>query len=265
MMINTNYRSSNEYQKAIQFWEKGCKCNCSKKVPCEEFARLRVQFQNLPKSAQDAFVMGQLLNTSGGKTALSKRLRDKERVNQRNFYRWDHNTFVCEWFYLHMLGKSRAYLDTIVHELFHIGLITRTHGNTGRPPQWKTKMNLNQKAKETIKNFILNYAETHGLPDPGKSKNKKYSIILLPTEMSYKSVHQDFLASLEEDNNLKSLKYEAFRRLWHQLTPHIKFMSPRSDLCDTCHQLHNELHSCQDEVTKAQLKKKIESTKNKPN
>jgi hypothetical protein len=74
-------------------------------------------------------------------------------------------------------------------------------------------MNLNQKAKETIKNFILNYAETHGLPDPGKSKNKKYSIILLPTEMSYKSVHQDFLASLEEDNNLKSLKYEAFRRL----------------------------------------------------
>jgi len=31
--------------------------------------------------------------------------------------------------------------------------------------------------------------------------------------MSYKSVHRVFLAGLEEDNNLKSLKYDAFRKL----------------------------------------------------
>jgi predicted transcriptional regulator len=74
-------------------------------------------------------------------------------------------------------------------------------------------MSLNQETKEIIKNFILNYAEIHGLPDPGKSKSKKHSIIFLPTEMTYKSVHRDFIASLEENNNLKSLKYEAFRRL----------------------------------------------------
>lgn len=86
-MINVSYRSSIEHQKAIQFLEKGCECGCSNKVPHEEFAQIRVQFQSLPKPAQDTFVKAQLLNTSGGKTALSKRLKSKERVNQRNFYR----------------------------------------------------------------------------------------------------------------------------------------------------------------------------------
>ncbi|CAG8744699.1 11872_t:CDS:2, partial [Cetraspora pellucida] len=52
------------------------------------------------------------------------------------------------------------------------------------------------------------------------------TITLLPTDMSYKSVHKDFLDSLPED------------------IPHIQFMSPRSDLCDTCHQLRNDLHDC---------------------
>ena len=74
-------------------------------------------------------------------------------------------------------------------------------------------MNISQETKEKIKNFVLNYAEIHGLPDPGKTKSKKHSIIFLPTEMTYKSVHRDFLASLEENSNLKSLKYEAFRRI----------------------------------------------------
>ena len=59
--------------------------------------------------------------------------------------------------------------------------------------------------------------------------------------MSYKSVHRDFLAGLEEDSNLCALKYDAFRKLWHQLTPHIQIMSPRTDLCDTCQHLRNDL------------------------
>src|SRR5437764_8485389 len=87
----------------------------------------------------------------------------------------------------------------------------------------------------TVKNFLLNYAEVHGLPSPVRNVNQvTYSIIFLPAEMSYKSVHRDFLAGLEEDNTLCALKYDAFRKLWHQLTPYIQIMSPRTDLCDTC-------------------------------
>ena len=57
-----------------------------------------------------------------------------------------------------------------------------------------------------VKNFLLNYAEVHGLPSPVRNVNRvTQSIIFLPAEMSYKSVHHDFLAGLEEDSNLRAL------------------------------------------------------------
>src|SRR6266540_688703 len=93
-----------------------------------------------------------------------------------------------------------------------------------------------------VKNILLNYAEVHGLPSPVRNVNRvTQSIIFLPVEMSYKSVHRDFLAGLEEDSTLHALKYDAFHKLWHQLTPYIQIMSPRTDLCDTCQHLWNDL------------------------
>jgi hypothetical protein len=93
-----------------------------------------------------------------------------------------------------------------------------------------------------VKNFLVNYAEVHGLPSPVRNVNRvTQSIIFLPAEMSYKSVHRDFLAGLKEDSRLHGLKYDSFRKLWHQLTSYIQIMSPRTDLCDTCQQLRNDL------------------------
>ena len=89
-MIETHEYNNNfkeEYNKAIQFLKKGCKCRCSDKVHSEEFAKIRARFQTLSKKEQDAIVMGQLLISRGGKTSLSKRLKKKERVNHRTFYR----------------------------------------------------------------------------------------------------------------------------------------------------------------------------------
>ena len=76
-----------EYQKAIQFLEKGCKCGCSKKVPKEKFAQRRTNFQSLSKPEQDATLMGQLLIMEGGETTTSSRFPKRERTNHRIFYR----------------------------------------------------------------------------------------------------------------------------------------------------------------------------------
>src|SRR5437763_16880222 len=93
-----------------------------------------------------------------------------------------------------------------------------------------------------VKNFLLNYAEVHGLPSPVRNVNRvTQSIIFLPAEMSYRSVHRGFLAGLEDNNKLHNRKYDAFRKLWHQLTPYIQIMSPRTDLCDTCQHFRNGL------------------------
>ena len=74
-------------------------------------------------------------------------------------------------------------------------------------------MLVSQDIKEEVKRFILNYTETRGLPDPGKSKRANNITILLPTEMTYKSVHRDFLTSLEADSNLRQLNYRPFIKI----------------------------------------------------
>ena len=112
-----------------------------------------------------------------------------------------------------MLGISLKYFESIKSHLLDKGLSARTHGNTGKIPIRKTKMVVNQEVKEAVKDFILNYAKTHGLPNPGRSKGTYNITIFLPTEMSYKSVHEDFLNSLEADSNLKQLNYRPFIKI----------------------------------------------------
>ena len=77
---------SNEYQKAIDFLEKGCNCGCSSRIPKEQFAELRESFQALSKPEQDIFLMAQLKAMDGGSISTSRRLKKKTRSNKRTFY-----------------------------------------------------------------------------------------------------------------------------------------------------------------------------------
>lgn len=258
-----NYYQNPEYQKAIHFLAKGCECDCSEQVPKEKYAKLRVQFQNLSKTSQDTFVMAQLLTMKEGDWTFS--FPKRQRINLRISFRWDNKTPICKETYINSLGISKKYLKIIAHEIVYQGLTERVHGNTGRTPHWKTKLFIDKSVKEKVKNFIENYAERHGSPKSERTKRATNLIILLPTEMTYKSVHQDFINNLKEDDKLKVLKYETFLKLWHNLTPHIKFLNPRTDLCNTCHQFRNELHSCQDEKEAEANKKNFDPIKKKLN
>jgi hypothetical protein len=75
-------------------------------------------------------------------------------------------------------------------------------------------MVIDKNVATVVKNFLLNYAEVHGLPSPVRNVNRvTQSITFLPAEMSYKSVHREFLAGLEESSAFHALKYDAFRKL----------------------------------------------------
>ena len=86
MKSNNKYNGSNEYQKAIDFLEKGCKCGCSSRIPKEQFAELRESFQALSKSEQYIFLMAQLKTMNGGLTSISRCLKKKIRSSKRTFY-----------------------------------------------------------------------------------------------------------------------------------------------------------------------------------
>ena len=79
--------NSKEYQKALRFLKKGCKCGCSSKLLKEKFAQRRADFQSLSKLEQDATLMGQLLIIEEGDKTTSSRFPKKERTNKRFFYR----------------------------------------------------------------------------------------------------------------------------------------------------------------------------------
>src|SRR5687767_9737524 len=97
------HNGSNEYERAIYFLEKGCNCDCSSRIPKEEFAELRESFQALSKSEQDIFLMAQIKTMNGGTISSSRCLKKKTRSNKRTFYHWDHNTPLCQETYFNML------------------------------------------------------------------------------------------------------------------------------------------------------------------
>ena len=75
-------------------------------------------------------------------------------------------------------------------------------------------MVIDKNVAKAVKNFLENYAEVHGLPSPGRNVNRiTQSLVFLLAETSYKSVHRDFLAGLEQDSALNLLKYNAFCKL----------------------------------------------------
>ena len=123
---------------------------------------------------------------------------------------------------MNILGIDKTYFENIRNYLIKNDLLVRVHSNIKRISQWKTKMVIDKNVAEVIKNFLENYAEVHGLPSSGRSINRiTQSIVFLLAEMSYKLTYRDFLASLKENSNLKFLKYDIFRKLWHQLIPEI--------------------------------------------
>ncbi|CAG8558703.1 12757_t:CDS:2 [Cetraspora pellucida] len=82
--------------------------------------------------------------------------------------------------------------------------------------------------EEKVKEFLEKYAQEHGQPDPSQKYVRKIAVdvrssgevVFLPTEMSYKSVHDDFVISFEKDNKLKSLKIKTndIQSFNHKLT-----------------------------------------------
>ena len=108
----------------------------------------------------------------------------------------------------------------------------RVHGNTKRLPI------THDNAKE-VSSFILNYAEINGLPRPGSHLEKDdQALIYLPTDENYTSVfHKYEQATKSMNKNNNQISRSSFVRLWKLLTPHIKFMTPKSDLCNVCETL----------------------------
>ena len=149
-------------------------------------------------------------------------------------YHFNFKIFLCKNTYLKLVGIKDETLRAIKHHLLTKGLVEQQYGNMKNLPKVTSRITINQELAIIIYNFIINYANIYGFSSPGHHmQTDSLAIILLPTEKNYTKVYEDFVISSRElDSNALVISYKSFVRLWKNLTPHIKFMTSVTDLCD---------------------------------
>jgi len=64
-------------------------------------------------------------------------------------------------------------------------------------------------------------------------KKDTKSLIFLPAYETYTSIYNKYINSVAETSGA-SVSFTTFWRIWDVYLPDIKFLTPRSDLCDFC-------------------------------
>ena len=131
----------------------------------------------------------------------------------------------------------------------------RIHGNTNKIPQNKSRVIVNFKIAQLVKNFLLQYSYLHGLPSPMKIRDESEAIIYLPTYMKYTTVYEDFKTCFNSEyESIRIIAGNTFYKLWRQLTPYIKFQPSGTDLCDTCEAFKTNIKFTDDDNEKENIK-----------
>ena len=232
-----------EYEKQVVdiFFHDGCGCkrNCQKLFTKSEILDARIQFKSLSKNERNAAVLA-LLNTflHHSELAISARTQST-RQRQKFDYRINADRFVCRNAFLVYYGESQQRLTRLKMSIIDGGIQPPMHGNKGAIP-----VNTYPKAdRELVKSFILNFADNHGMPDPGRDvrRGKGRLRILLPSVMNYQHVHRAYTDSIEMLQK-DPVGYRTFLRIWQDGLSYITFNNPKTDLCFTCEKFKKQLN-----------------------
>uniref|UniRef100_U9UWU0 Uncharacterized protein n=1 Tax=Rhizophagus irregularis (strain DAOM 181602 / DAOM 197198 / MUCL 43194) TaxID=747089 RepID=U9UWU0_RHIID len=231
--------------KVKEFFDKGkCTCNfkCFEKIGYERFLTRRIEFEALNKDMRNMVIKGQLMAFQHDENTK------KVTANNRKFfhfkYCFNNSTPICHSTYQALVGVGHSYLDNVIKHLREFGFEERIHGNTGNVPKNMIHVEVNYDMVCEIYNFLKNYSDIHGLPSPGRKLNKiTMPVVFLPTNFSYASVYRDYTQAYKEQygEEKRILSERTFRRTWKSLMPSLQFMSPKSDLCDTCEAMKLEI------------------------
>ena len=226
--------------KIKNFFEKG-KCSCHSKQPCfekigyERFLARRSEFEGLEKKTRDMVVKGQLMAFQ--KDENTKKVSSENRKYLRFNYSYNNDIPICRNTYLTLLGVSHKYLNSIVQHLREHGLEERIHGNTGRTPKNMDRIEISYDVACDVYEFLKNYSNIHGMPSPGRNFNRATTpAVFLPTSYNYYSVYRDYVVAYKDKHGIEArvMVESTFTKIWKALMPELQFMSPKSDLCETC-------------------------------
>ncbi|CAG8761836.1 16533_t:CDS:2, partial [Cetraspora pellucida] len=217
------------------FLKQKCSCRSTKK-PCFEqigydrFLKRRVEFESLDKKMRDIVIKGQLLAFQ--KEENTKRATSDSRQRWRYNYSYSNNIVICRDTYLALVGISHKSLENIIKHFREHGLKERVHGNTGRAPKNMNCIELSYDIACDVYQFLKNYSNIHVYNDYVRA---------------YKDKHREDTRVMAEST---------FINIWKALIPSLQFMSPKSDLCETCEILKMDIQNAM------QYEKKVALTEN---
>lgn len=202
-----------------------CTCGkiCLSVVPLEEIQNSILSSNELSREERDMFIMGKLSCVGDG----SSTQRGKERKRRRYAYYFK-NREICRGSFLFVYGVGSKYVKNIVSHLNENGFVPRIHKNKNRRPGNA----FNFEDLKNAVNFIQNYADEFGLPQPNV-KNHGNPSVFLPSAGNKTLLHSTYVTSCRETEN-RHVGLTTFKLLWKDCCPHIKYMSPRSDICPKC-------------------------------
>ena len=202
-----------------EFLAKGCcKANCIREFQIADIERIRDSFFDLTSEEKDIFVLSLFVNWfKPGDTfdAVDYRIEGRK---------------LCRQAFLFLINISKTKLQNLRQHYNQEGLQSRRHGNVGRAPPNSHLF----ETRETVKNFIENYADNHGVILPGRIPGyRDASIILLSSAETKLNVYR-FYKECCEKSELASVASTTFYDLWQQLLPWIVIAKPATDLCWRC-------------------------------
>lgn len=231
-----------EEEKTVDsFLKNPCPClkNCQQYLDKNELVNSRSFYRSLGKKERNYVLLTQLKSfLSHSKYSISARSK-RNRERKKFDYRIGIDRPVCQAVFLFYYGESSKRLDRLKGLVSRDTIIIPVHGNSGRKPQ----VAYDKVDREKVKAFICNFKEIHGLPDPGRDvrKGKGKLRVLLPSIMSFQSVHEEYRQNIEVSGGTL-VGYRTFISIWQTNFPHLKFNDPRSDLCMTCEDFKKRLN-----------------------
>lgn len=239
--VSLEFNYKEEENKVVSFLNTPCPCskNCQKQLHKDEVISNRAFFRALDKKERNYILLAQLKtllsHSSYARSARSEKYRERKKFD----YHISIGRPVCKPVFLFYYGETSKRLERLKEHVSGESITIPAHGNVGRTPANAYTLS----DREQVKLFILNFTVIHGLPDPGRDvrKGKGKLRILLPSLMSYYSVHQQYSISIEASRNTP-IAYRTFLKIWQEEFPHVKFNNPRSDLCMICEDFKKRLN-----------------------
>ncbi|CAG8442120.1 299_t:CDS:2 [Scutellospora calospora] len=202
-----------------------CEKNCLQtQVEYSVALKRYLNFKNLSKPFQDMYLLGIIATTKRPeiiKTSKKSKLTTEYSFEGKSICK---NAFKT----IYSLGDTRW--KNLRDHFVEYDINLRIDSKTGKVGNRAISF---EKVIKVI-TFIGNFAKQNGLPSPGRSfRDNTIAIIYLPADTTYSSLHIQYLETIKTNNQFE-VGFTTFVKIWKKFLPHIKKLTPRSDLCLKC-------------------------------